>query len=80
MAEVWRVDKTLNIGSITAIIGLVIALGTFVVKFDSRITSLEVAQQHMVAQQQRDREDTRHLLKELRSDIKYIRERIDSRD
>lgn len=73
----WHVSKAIDVGNVVAIIGLIIGLFVFVQKFDNRITTLEVNQRHLILQQERDREDTRALLQEMRSDLKYIRDRVD---
>lgn len=74
--ERWHVSKTINIGHLLTTIGAVAALFIFANKFDQRMTILEVNQHNISVQQERDRNDNKDLLKEMRVDIKNILEKL----
>lgn len=75
--ESFHISKAIDVTSVIAILSVVVGLFVFVQKFDNRVTTLELNQRHLYDVQQRDREDTRSLLHEVRSDLKYIRDRMD---
>lgn len=73
----WHISKAVDISNILAIISLVVGGVFFVNNFDKRITALEISHIHQQQIQKQYQDENQRYLRELREDIKYIRDRID---
>jgi len=73
----WRFDKTISIGNVITLIGVVISMGYMANRFDQRMTIQEqfsMVQQQVNAQQKNDLNDYKRIVRE---DVKDLSAKVD---
>ena len=73
----WHVSKAIDIGNILAIVTVIVAGIAGFINFDRRISILEINQNHIVQQQERDRNDMKDKLDSIQESVEYIRKELE---